>query len=91
MLINILSDRESLSDMTRLGLNRSEINTFFRAYRKVDIKRQDSILISDLLEYLEIDEVPLTLRAFGELDLAVDGMLNFREVLDIFFIQLSCL
>jgi len=74
-------DRESLSDMKRLGLDRGEINTFFRAFKKVDRMKQDCILISDLLRFLNINEVPLTIRAFGELDLSTDGMLNFREVM----------
>lgn len=72
-------DRESLSDMKRLGLDRGEINTFFRAFKKVDRMKQDCILISDLLRFLGINEVPLTMGAFGELDLSTDGMLNFRE------------
>ena len=66
--------------MMRLGLNRDEINTFYRSFNKVDNQKQNSISIKSLLNYLKIDATPLTMRAFGELDLSADGMLNFREV-----------
>lgn len=72
-------DHESHSDMKRLGLTWNEINTFHKAFAKIDKKKQDSFAITELLTFLKIDAVPLTVQAFGELDLSTDGMLNFRE------------
>jgi hypothetical protein len=66
--------------MQLLGLNRSEINTFYKAFTKVDKKKQGYFAITELLKHLKITVSPFTLRAFGELDLSTDGMLNFREV-----------
>lgn len=72
-------DYESYSDIKRLGLTRSEIDTFFRAFKKVDGKGRDQILISELLNYLDINPSPIALHIFSELDLSTEGMLNFRE------------
>ena len=66
--------------MKRLGLTRSEIDTFYRAFLKVDKEKEGSIKISDLLEHLGIYPSPVIMRVFTELDLSNDDMLNFREV-----------
>mmetsp|Transcript_19940 Transcript_19940/g.28659 ORF Transcript_19940/g.28659 Transcript_19940/m.28659 type:complete len:282 (+) Transcript_19940:68-913(+) len=69
----------NLADFKKIALSDKEVATFYEAFRAIDKNDKGMICIGDFLRAIGIDETPLSVELFEDLDTAVDGYFDFRE------------